>query len=124
MSFFQICLNYLSYLSNLLKITYYLNNKISLLEPSPIQRYCMCKYDFRNFVSGVTFLTNKMETNPFSLALSKSSSIYDTGNRGVHRAVFFYRALSCRKKCKFENLCPALLCPVLQDIGSHTHLLY
>ena len=41
----------------------------------------MCKYDFKNLVSGVTFLTNKMETNPFSLALSKSSSVYDTGNQ-------------------------------------------
>ena len=41
----------------------------------------MCKYDFKNFVSGVTFLTNKMATNPFSLALSKSSSVYDTGNQ-------------------------------------------
>ena len=41
----------------------------------------MRKYDFRNFVPGVTFLTNKMKTNPFSLALSKSSSIYDTRNQ-------------------------------------------
>ena len=32
----MICLNYLS---NLLEITYYLNNKFLLLEPSPICNY-------------------------------------------------------------------------------------
>jgi len=32
---FLICLNYLRYLSNLLEITYYLNNEYFLLEPSP-----------------------------------------------------------------------------------------
>jgi len=32
---FLICLNYLSIISNLLEITYYLNNKFLLLEPSP-----------------------------------------------------------------------------------------
>jgi len=36
MSNFLICLNHLSYSSNLLKITYYLNNKFLLLEPSPV----------------------------------------------------------------------------------------
>jgi len=36
MSILLICLNYLSYLSNLLEITYYLNNKFLLLEPSPM----------------------------------------------------------------------------------------
>jgi len=36
MSIFLICLNYLSYLSNLFEITCYLNKKFLLLEPSPI----------------------------------------------------------------------------------------
>jgi len=44
MSISMICLNYLSYLSNLLEITYYLNNKCLLLEPIPI---CNCYVTFR-----------------------------------------------------------------------------
>jgi len=36
MSIFLICLNYLSYLSNLLETAYYLNNKFLFLQPSPI----------------------------------------------------------------------------------------
>ena len=44
MSIYLIFLNYLSYLSNLVEITYYLKNKFLLLEPSPSSSFLRENY--------------------------------------------------------------------------------